>query len=253
MKLSREALVEIHDKLQRAYGALQQGSLPLLTQVDRSPMDVLIATILSQNTTDRSALKCFLRMKREVSSWSELAELPLTEVAQLIKECGLSTQKARNIKEIVASTGGCLDHLATMHPEQAFSYLLSMPGVGPKTAACVMLFSLGKPYFPVDTHVRRVVTRLGLAPTGSSAQKVQQLLQGTVPAQIAGTLHLLLITHGRACCTARSPQCKECCLSTDCDYVLSFRSLDSGLPRADESTASLTGSMSGEAAMSRPQ
>lgn len=258
MKLTREALVTIHNELQGFYGARLEATggthnVPMLLQVNRSPMDVLIATILSQNTTDRSAWRCFQLIKQRFPSWAQVAELSVTELAELIKPCGLSAQKAARIRQIITQTGGSLDHLVHMSPDDAFSYLLSMPGVGPKTAACVMLFSLGQPYFPVDTHIRRVVTRLGLVSPGSSAQKVQQQIQRTVPAEIAGTLHVLLIAHGRTCCTARSPRCQECPLRGWCNYALSSERCKSGLVRSDDSAASLTGSMSGELAMSRPQ
>ncbi|HHV79316.1 MAG TPA: endonuclease III [Firmicutes bacterium] len=238
--------------------------LPLLPQIKGDAMDVLVATILSQATTDASAKVCFDRLKRAFPAWRDALNASQDEIAGLIRSCGLSSQKASAIKRILDFTKGTLDHLRGISPEEAYSTLLSLPGVGPKTAACVMLFAFDRPFMPVDTHIRRVAGRLGLVPAKANAPQVQYLLQKVVPAEIAGKLHVLLIRHGRKLCTARSPKCVRCTLSRNCDYysssvvgsrVAASPGAGSPEPSMDSSGASSsrTGSMSGKAAMSLPQ
>lgn len=260
MKLNAESLTKLIEDLENIYGSKPAGGdSPMLSQIHGDAMDVLIATILSQATTDVSAKECFLELKRAYPTWGDATCAPEGEIAELIKPCGLGRQKASAIKRVLQATGGSLDHLREMDPQEAYSTLLKLPGVGPKTAACVMLFAFGQPFIPVDTHVRRVAIRLGLTPDGTNAPHVQRRLQEAVPPEIAGSLHVLLIHHGRKVCTARSPKCERCGLSGVCDYYLSSvvgspgtRSLESPVD-STESSGSRTGSISGKAAMSLPQ
>jgi endonuclease-3 len=113
----------------------------------------------------------------------------------------------------------CLDFLREMPTPDVMAYLLALPGVGPKTAACVALFELGRPVFPVDTHILRIAGRLGWVEVGESAEKAQQRLEPFIPARLRLELHLNLIAHGRATCVARSPKCEGCCLSAICDFI----------------------------------
>jgi endonuclease-3 len=187
------------------------------------PLDQLIMTVLSQHTSDINTSRAFSSLKRHFTRWQDVLEAPTADVAHAIRSGGLSNLKAPRIQRILsailAETGEfSLDALQELSDEDARSWLLSLPGVGPKTAACVLLFSLGRAVMPVDTHVHRVSTRLGLVGTGVSAEAAHDILtELTGPNRDSiYSLHLNMIQLGRKTCRARRPGCATCMLSDLC-------------------------------------
>jgi len=186
------------------------------------PLDTLIETILSQNTTDVNSHRSFEALRQRYDSWHELmADDPLS-VAEVIRSGGLAEIKARRIigaLKHIQRTHGCLDleFLRTMSPDEADSWLSEMKGVGPKTRSIVMLFSLNMPAFPVDTHIHRVSKRLGLIGHGVSRESAQDLLAEIVPSREYFNFHVNLIEHGRQKCRARNPLCGDCRVSHLCE------------------------------------
>jgi endonuclease III len=186
-------------------------------------IDEVVATVLSQHTSDRNSERAFAQLKARFPSWEQVMDAPAGEVAGAIRSGGIADQKARRIQQILAAIEDregrvSLDRLHDLDDEAVESYLISLPGVGPKTAACVLVFSMGRAAFPIDTHVHRVAVRLGWIPPGTSAGKAYQILGRRVPPGIRYDLHLGLITHGRTVCRAQRPRCDVCVLRDLCDY-----------------------------------
>ncbi|MFA4029234.1 MAG: hypothetical protein GDYSWBUE_002065 [Candidatus Fervidibacterota bacterium] len=184
-------------------------------------IDVLIRTILSQQTNDEACNAAYSNLTRRFKSHNEIVSAPLGEIEDAIKAAGLSKQKARYIKgclERILSDFGelSIDELAKMDTESAMSYLTSLPGVGLKTAACVLLFAFGKPVFPVDTHIHRIAKRMNLIKGDASAAEAQVYLDSVIPDEIKYQLHLNLIEHGRRVCTSRKPLCESCSIKWHC-------------------------------------
>jgi endonuclease-3 len=186
-------------------------------------LDELIATVLSQATSDLNSERAFAQLKARFPSWQQVADAPVDDVADAIRSGGIADQKARRIQEILAAIEdreGVIDLgiLRRMDDPGVESYLTSLPGVGPKTAACVMAFSLGRDAFPVDTHVHRVAIRLGWIPQRATATQAYRLLRVIVPPAIRYDLHVALITHGRTVCKAQRPRCADCVLLDLCPF-----------------------------------
>jgi endonuclease III len=186
-------------------------------------LDEVVATVLSQHTSDVNSERAFARLKERFPSWEQVADAPAGEVADAIRCGGIADQKARRIKQILAAVGERegrvdLDRLHDLDDAAAEAYLLSLPGVGPKTAACVLVFSMGRAAFPVDTHVHRVATRLGWIPAKTTADAAHRLLAPQVPPGIRYDLHVAMITHGRTVCRAQRPRCGICVLREECAY-----------------------------------
>lgn len=186
-------------------------------------LDQVVGTVLSQHTSDVNSGRAFARLKARFPVWEQAAHAPVGEIEDAIRCGGLARQKARRIKEILDAVDARegrvdLSRLNDLDDQAAESYLTSLPGVGVKTAACVLAFSMGRAAFPVDTHVRRVVTRLGWIPEATTAEKAYRLLAPRVPADIRYDLHLALIRHGRTVCLARRPRCEVCVLLDLCPY-----------------------------------
>ena len=184
-------------------------------------LDELILTVLSQNTNDRNSSEGFRRLKAAFPNWAAVENAPARKVAAAIRVSGLSNIKSARIQEILRRLreergNYSLEFLKNADAESARDYLLSIPGVGPKTAACVLLFSFGKPVFPVDTHIHRVTQRLGILGPKVGADEAHRLLQARIPPEIVYPLHLLLIRHGRETCHARNPECTHCVLLSLC-------------------------------------
>lgn len=189
----------------------------------RDPISSLIRTILSQNTSDVNSDMAFQRLKAWFPSWEDVRDAPLARVIAAIKPAGLANQKAPRIQKIlrqITEERGelTLDFLGDMSVEEARAWLLKLDGVGPKTAAIVLLFALGKPAFPVDTHVYRVGIRLGLIPKGLSVEKAHAWMEKLVSPDRYGPFHLLLVRHGRQICKAQRPLCHICPLQRWCDW-----------------------------------
>ena len=206
------------------------------------PTSELVLTILSQNTSDSNSGRAFARLLERFPSWEAVMVAPLPELIEAIQPGGLAPTKAPRIqaalRDIQDRTGGFdLGFLERMPLEEARAWLGSLHGVGPKTVACVLMFALGMPAMPVDTHVFRVSMRLGLIPertktAAMTAEKAHALLEGMVPADQYYAFHIGLIKHGRRTCTAQRPACPECVLVDVCPSRAEFHPELRRRPRA---------------------
>ena len=175
--------------------------------------------MLSQNTSDTNRDVAYERLRERFPTWEEVRDAPLEELIEAIRPGGLANTKAPRIQEILRDLGDPpdLDWIAEAPREEAIDFLVSLPGVGRKTAACVLIFAFGRPEIPVDTHVYRVGGRLGLfRPRASFAEAHDEMLRVVDPAD-AYELHINLIRHGRAICRPR-PRCEACALRRMCPY-----------------------------------
>ncbi len=181
----------------------------------------LVLTMLSQNTADTNSGRAFTQLLRAFPSWEAIAEAPPEAVVAAIQIGGLAPQKAPRIQAALRAVGERspawdLQFLREAPLEDARAWLRALPGVGPKTAACVLLFALGLPAMPVDTHVERVSKRLGLIPEKLSAEQAHAALEALVPPTAYYRFHMLFIKHGRRTCAARRPACGRCPLADGC-------------------------------------
>ena len=184
-------------------------------------LNELIFTVLTQHTSDLNAERAYREMRRRYPSWQDVMAAPTPDLADAIRSGGLADQKAPRIQQILAvvqgRTGGLdLAFLGTMSLEAAKEWLRELPGVGPKTAAVVLAFSLGMPAMPVDTHIHRVAGRLGLITKKTTADQAHDVLESIVRPEDRFAFHVLLITHGRRTCKALRPRCGECALREPC-------------------------------------
>jgi endonuclease III len=187
------------------------------------PLDELINTILSQNTNDLNRDRAYHALRARFPTWAAVRDAPGLQVIAAIKPAGLANQKGPRIQKVLrritAERGELnLNFLRDWPVDEAKAWLMSLDGVGPKTASIVLLFALGKPAFPVDTHIHRVTERLGLIPSGTSADKAHDILAAVVPPEWYHSFHLNVIQHGRRVCKAQRPRCGECVLQKQCDY-----------------------------------
>jgi endonuclease-3 len=187
------------------------------------PLDELISTILSQNTNDTNRDRAFNTLRQGFPSWEEARDAPLEAVIDAIRTAGLANQKGHRIQEVlraITAEHGSLqmDFLEQMAPEEIHTWLSKFKGVGPKTAAIVMQFSLGIPAFPVDTHIYRVSGRLGLRPEAMTVEQAHPHLSGLFNPEDYYAAHLLLIRLGREICQARKPKCAVCPLQDLCPF-----------------------------------
>ena len=188
-----------------------------------SPIDELVSCILSQHTTDATSFPTFSRLRESVPNWENVAAMPAERLVEIIRPAGLPNQKAKaiigSLREIERRTGGFdLEVLRTMSMSDARAWLLSLPGVGPKTAAIVLCFSFGMPAIPVDTHVFRVSHRLGLIRKEIGEAKAHSELERIVPPELAYRFHTAFIQHGRQTCKAPTPRCEICAVRDRCAY-----------------------------------
>ncbi|WEL19732.1 endonuclease III domain-containing protein [Candidatus Nanohalococcus occultus] len=209
-----ERLNEIMDLLKEHYG------VPEGARRD-DPVDSLITTILSQNTTDQSRDKAKARLDEKFDSFQEILDADVEEVTDAVRIAGLGPTKAERIQtflSMIKEERGefSLDHVTDMGKEEAKQYLQEFPGVGPKTAAVTLCFAFGMPVMPVDTHVHRLSQRLRLIPEGTPVEKAHDILEREVPDDRIYEFHINLIKHGRAVCTARNPTCQESFLAEYC-------------------------------------
>ena len=206
----------VHQLLIKEYG--QHEWHPRL-----DPLSELIFTVLSQNTSDVNRDQAWTRLKERFPTWESVLAADAADIADAIRPGGLANVKAPRIQEALRDIERergelTLDFLAEMEVGEARRWLTSLNGVGPKTAAIVLLFSLGKPAFPVDTHVHRVSRRLGLIAPKTSREQAHGVLEALLPPAIYYTFHLNLIAHGREVCKAQQPRCAACVLQEHCDY-----------------------------------
>ncbi len=194
-----------------------------------APLDELIFTVLTQHTSDLNAERAYQHMRGLYPSWQDVLDAPTTDLADAIRTGGLANQKSARIQAVlrdVLTRHGRFDleFLAALPFEDARDWLRVLPGVGPKTAAVVLAFSLGMPALPVDTHVHRVSKRLGLISEKTGADEAHGVLEALVPAADRYQFHVLLITHGRRTCKAQRPLCPDCPLSDICPAGSQFDS-----------------------------
>jgi endonuclease III len=192
-------------------------------------VDELVLTILSQNTSDQNRDRAYAAMRERFPTWEAVRDADPAALADVLRPGGLADQKAPRIRAVLARVSGGaapdLEWLGNLEPEEAIAWLVALPGVGVKTASCVLLFSFGAAVMPVDTHVHRIAGRLGLIPPGASADRAHELLTAATPPARMLEAHLLLIRHGRTICTARRPRCGECPLLDLCPYGQSDQNL----------------------------
>ena len=209
-------IMKIHRQLRDLYGDRPHHP-------DGDPLAALVNTILSQNTNDRNRDIAFAALREQFPTWEAVRDAPVDALIEAIRPAGLAPAKGPKIHAALQRITAELGYLSlafqqTLPLEEARQWLMNLNGVGPKTAAIVLLFALGRPGFPVDTHVHRVTRRLGLIPQNTSREKAHALLEALVPPELYWTLHLNLIAHGRQVCHARKPACDECQLQTQCAY-----------------------------------
>jgi endonuclease-3 len=187
------------------------------------PLSELIAVVLSQHTSDVNSERAFESLRARYPDWESVRTAPTPDVADAIRSGGLAVIKAARIQRILtqileARGELSLDFLDGLSLDEARAFLRGLDGVGPKSAACVLLFSLDKPAMPVDTHVHRVAGRLGLIPRGTSAEAAHEQLERMVPPPEVYRFHVNLIWHGRRVCKAPRPRCAVCPVNGLCPY-----------------------------------
>jgi endonuclease III len=206
----------IRDRLRLVYG------VPL-AKPHGHPIAELILTVLSQSTNDRNRDVAYLALRKRFPTWEEVRDAPVDELEEAIRPGGISKIKSSRIKSILraitdTAPGGqlSLDWLPDLSVPEAQRYLTSLPGVGRKTAACVLLFALGMRDVPVDTHVSRVGTRLALFRPAAAFEEMHDTMLEITPPGEELELHLNLLRHGRRTCHARRPACRDCALQRMC-------------------------------------
>ncbi len=213
MNTKRFAL-QVHKKLLRFYGEpTWRNPLP--------PLDELVSTILSQNTNDTNRDRAFTLLRSKFADWPSVRDADTRSVIEAIRPAGLANQKGPRIQQVlreITAERGALDlsFLIDLPLEEARGWLMKFKGVGPKTAAIVLLFSLGRPAFPVDTHIYRVSGRLGLRPDRMTVEEAHPYLEGVFPPETYYAAHLNIIRLGREVCAARKPDCPACPLRENC-------------------------------------
>lgn len=211
---TRAHTLEIARRLEEA-----QGPLPFARRHD--PVSELVTTLLSHSTTDANQFRAFAALRARYPTWDDVRRAPVAEVEETIRVAGLAGQKAPRIQAVLDAVaedprGADLEWLGDVPLDEAMAFLTELPGVGPKTAGCVMCFCFDAPVVPADTHVHRIALRTGIVPPRSSAVRAQERLSRWVPPEMAYATHMRLIAHGRTICTARSPRCGECPLLALC-------------------------------------
>jgi len=212
----QDQALAVFRRLRRSY-----GEPPSPLRLDA--VSELVCTIISQNTNDRLRDQAFRTLRERFPTWEQVRDAPQDQVVAAIQVAGLGQTKGPHIqnalRRITVERGRLeLEFLRELTVEEAKTWLTAMQGVGPKTAAIILLFSLEMPAFPVDTHIHRVSRRLGLVPQSASREKAHQLLEQMLPPETYYAMHLNLIRHGREVCLARKPRCEKCPLRDLCQY-----------------------------------
>ena len=230
-------LARVYALLIATYG--EPGNEP-----DYDPLGGLIGTILSQHTSDINSERAYQQLIATFPVWEEVRDADTSEVANAIRSGGLANIKAPRIQDALLTLteqqqkqGGTkslsdylYDELAKRTSEEAWQYLRSIPGVGPKTAACVLMFNLNRPVMPVDTHVYRTSRRLGLIGPKVNADQAHTIFAKITPPEWVYPLHVNLIRHGRQICHAQRPECAQCPLYNECAYVGSVNPQETAIP-----------------------
>ena len=188
-----------------------------------------MGTILSQHTTDVSSARAYARLRTRFPNWSAVEAAPIEEVAETIRVAGLPNQKASTIQTALREVAGSdLAELAELPVSEARARLTAIRGIGDKTASCVLLFALGMPAQPIDTHIERVTKRIGITNGEQTPSGIQNVLEACLPSdgQTMYAFHVDLIRHGREICVARAPKCAACMMTDICDFFAQSRRLD---------------------------
>ncbi len=212
----KELIAEINQLLISYFG------IPKKNKKTPTPLTALIGTILSQNTNDNNSFQAYKNLRSRFRNWSELQNVPVKEIEKTISVAGLGNQKAKAIKNIISvltkeSKRPTLNKLYNLSDEEAMNFLTEFQGVGKKTASCVLLFSMGRNVCPVDTHLHRILNRIGVVNT-NTPDKTFDAIKGNIPANSAHSFHTNLIKLGREICFAGKPHCFECPLIAVCKY-----------------------------------
>jgi endonuclease III len=219
---SRQRVAGVRRRLRFLYGVPAMGP-------HGHPIAELVLTVLSQSTNDRNRDVAYLRLRERFPSWEQVRDAPLQEVEEAIRPGGISKVKSGRLQAILRAIGAdardpghelSLDWMAAAPVGESRDYLVALPGVGRKTAACVLLFALGKREVPVDTHVSRVGARLGLLPGGAPFEVLHDRMLALTPRGAELELHVNLLRHGRRTCHARRPRCEHCALEPGCPSSL---------------------------------
>jgi endonuclease III len=210
----------VTQNLEAAYG------IPRNDEAD-DPLDELILTILSQATTNQNSSRTFANLKSRFKDWEAVRRAKPEQIEEAIRLGGLAQVKSVVIKNLLNEIKARvrkldLSFLHTTPVEQAREFLTSLKGVGPKTAACVLLFACKRPIFPMDTHIFRIARRLGLIPEKGSDEQAHRLMEQLIPENKHYSLHINMIRHGRQICLPRNPKCAKCCLVEHCQYGQAF-------------------------------
>src|SRR3954454_10218030 len=203
-----QKIAEVQQRLTDYYG-------PRLLHGERDPLDELVLTILSQNTSDRNSGRAFRLLKQVYPTYADVLDAATQDLYEVIKPAGLGNIKAPRIQNVlteIIERRGTLDlsFLRDLPMAEAKRWLTSLPGIGPKTAACVLCFACGMPALPVDTHVHRVAQRLGLIGPKVGADAAHDLLEQAIPPEDVYSFHVNMILHGRQICHALRPECERC-------------------------------------------
>ena len=215
----------VYDRLLEHWGLPDWNTLPAI--------DELVNTILSQNTNDRNRDIAFAKLKETFPNWDAVRDAPAENVIECIRTAGLANQKGPRIQKVLKAVSAAapdydLSFLNEKSPDEAKAWLTSFEGVGLKTASIVMVFSLGMPAFPVDTHIYRITGRLGLRPEKMDINQTHMLMLDLFDPEVYGPAHVNLILLGRRLCDARKPKCAECFLTDVCDYYSHLNDPGSG-------------------------
>lgn len=207
----------VNSRLRKKYGARPW------TVVEQPILDSLVRTILSQATNDVNSARAFASLKEGIPDWDQARRAPVRSIESKIRSGGLAKMKARSIKDILQDIhkrhgATSLEHLRKASTEEIKEELGRLPRIGPKTIACVLMFTLKRPDFPVDTHVHRISRRLGWVPEKASAVATYETLNAIIPDELTYELHVLLIAHGRRCCRSQRPTCETCPIRKYCDF-----------------------------------
>lgn len=219
--------------LERVYKLLVAAYGEPRNEPDYDPLGGLVGTILSQHTSDINSERAYKQLIATFPTWEEVRDAPTDQVAEAIRSGGLANIKAPRIQDVLLTlteqqrkqegkktlSAYLSDELGKRSTEEAWQYLRNLPGVGPKTAACVLMFNLNRPAMPVDTHVHRVSRRLGLIGAKVSADQAHLVYAKITPPEWVYPLHVNLITHGRQVCHAQRPACLNCTLYDECLYA----------------------------------
>lgn len=224
-------------KAARVAGAVEKFlGVPRPASRKANPLDMLIATLLSQNTNDKNSHRAYRNLRATFPRWEEVLNASTKTLAAVIRTAGMANQKSQRIKTILHTIRQrygrlSLNSLHRKSNEEVFEELLSLKGVGVKTAACVLVFSLGRDVFPVDTHIHRICGRLGLAPGCATPEKTFEWMKNIVPEGRAYSFHTNLIRFGRRVCRSQRPLCGICPIYHECKYELKEKFRTTGIAR----------------------